>query len=158
ILGFNNLSTLIMREAVETTISKNKESQRVHTHSCLISFLCYEISLVCKDLSGQTVMTLGLLHDLGKGVQVLMKRARTLPPEYIDMFDTAKLGGDLLRTWGLPDRVCEMVENQNLPEFTPPDLVPADFRREIGVLHLAHVLESLIRRAPRPEPAIYVMD
>jgi HD-like signal output (HDOD) protein len=158
ILGFNNLSTLIMREAVESTMSKTKEAQKIHVHSCLISLLCYEISLVCKDLPGQTVMTLGLLHDLGKGIQILMKRSGTMAPQYIDTLDSAKLGADLLRGWGLPERVCFMVENQETPEFNAPDLVPAEYRKEVGLLHLAHVLESLIMGTSKPESTIYLTD
>jgi HD-like signal output (HDOD) protein len=131
-----------MREAVESTIPQNEQSQKIHTHSCLSSFLCYEISWIGKDISSQPVMTLGLLHDTGKGIQVLMKRANPAVGEYIDLLDFAKLGSELLRTWGLPMHLCQMVENQQSPEFMPPDLVPTEYRREVAVLHLAHVLES----------------
>lgn len=158
ILGFNNLYSLIMSEAVEATVPRIEESQAVHTHSCLASFLCYEISMAAKDVSAQTAMTLGLLHDVGKGIQILMKQARWMMPQFIDMLDSSKLGADLLRYWGLPERICLMVEAQRVPEFTPPDLVPADYRREIAVLYLSHILESLIAGSNLSDLSIYAKD
>ena len=157
ILGFNNLSSLIMREAVQAAFPKNDETQTLQAHSCLISVLCYEVCSCAQDVPTQAIMTLGLLHDVGKSVQVVMKRARWAGEEYIDTFDAAKLGGNLLRKWELPERICQMVEMQEDPEYTPPDLVPAEFRRELGVLHIAHVLESLIVGQP-PASTIYTKD
>jgi len=159
ILGFNNIYSLLMREAVQATIPSVPESKRIHTHSGLISLLSYEISLASKDVQGQTATTAGLLHDVGRGVQVLMKHAHWMMDEYIDTFDTAKLGADLLRTWALPERLCQIVENQQRPEFTPPNLIPLEYRREVGVLHLAHILESLmLGETVVPESMIYTKD
>src|SRR5262249_38269713 len=127
ILGFNNLYSLIMREAVESTLPSNEETRKIHAHSCLISFITYELCACAKDIPTQSAMTLGLLHDLGKGVQIVMKHANWTIHEYVDTFDSARLGADLLRKWALPERLCQMVEIQEEPEFTPPDLMPAEF-------------------------------
>jgi len=159
ILGFNNMYTLIMREAINTALPVTSDTRAVHNHSCLISILGYEVARVCKDIQAQTVTTAGLLHDVGKGVQFLMKRARWLPDDYIDTFNSAKLGADLLKAWGLPERLSQIVDCQQLPEYNPPDLVPAELRREAGVLHIAHVIEALIQGTPLPPDAtIYTKD
>jgi HD-like signal output (HDOD) protein len=159
ILGFNNIYTLVIRDAVQAAMPQTDETKKIHTHSCLVSVLAFELSLVSKDIQGQTATTVGLLHDVGKGVKVLMKRARWMMDEYVDTLNSAKLGADLLRAWGLPPRLCQIVENQQQAEFTAPDFVPAEYRREIGLLHVAHVLEKmLLGETPAPESMIYTKD
>jgi len=159
ILGFNNIYNMILREAVKSAMPSTAETQQIHTHAGLVSMLCYEIACATKDPQSQTATTIGLLHDVGKGIQVLMKLAHPAKAEYIGTFHSAKLGADLLRVWGLPDRVCDIIELQQHPEFTPPDLVRAEYRREVGTLHIAHTMESLLEGRPvEPASAIYTRD
>ena len=121
------------------------ETKAIHTHSCLLSVLCYEIAAAAKDVQSQTATTIGPLHDIGKGVQVLMKVAAPAKADYIDNLPTPKLGAELLALWVLPERICKIVEYQEYPEFTPPNLLPADVRRETATLHLlAHIPNSYL--------------
>jgi hypothetical protein len=100
-----------------------------------------------------------LLHDIGQGVRILMKAAHPHQTDRIDTLLADALGAQLLRLWGLPDRICTVIEKQALPEFTPPDMIQADLQREVGILHIAHVLESLLTgEAMIPERAIYARD
>src|SRR5262249_55579802 len=130
ILGFNNVYTVIVREAVQSIMPVTAETVRIHTHSWLMSVLCFEIATASKDVQPQTSATLGLLHDIGKGVQVLMKAADPAKADYIEHLPAPKLGAELLTVWGLPERLCRIVEFQEHPEFTPPDLVAPEYRRE----------------------------
>ena len=57
----------------------------------------------------------------------------------------------------MPDRLCRIVEVQDQSEFTPPDLVEPECRREIGILHIAHVLEAMIV-GKTPTATIYTKD
>src|SRR5262249_54544516 len=59
---------------------------------------------------------------------------------------------------GLPTRLCQMVEYQQAPEFMPPDLVPAEYRREVGVFYFAHVLESFFLCLGSFDSGIYIKD
>jgi HD-like signal output (HDOD) protein len=159
ILGFNNIYNLIVREAVQSTMPVTTETKRIHTHSCLLSVLCYEIASAAKDVQSQTATTIGLLHDIGKGVQVLMKVADPSKSDYIENLPTPKLGAELLALWGLPERICKIVEFQEHPEFTPPDLVAPECRRETATLHLAHILERLLAGQPAdPAATIYTRE
>jgi putative nucleotidyltransferase with HDIG domain len=159
ILGFNNIYTLIMREAVQSAIPLTAETRRIHTHSALISTLCYEIARVSKDAPAQTATTAGLLHDVGKCIQIMMKQSRWVLDGYVDTLDPARLGAELLRAWGLPERLCQIIERQDLPDYTPPELVASEYRRELGILHLAHHLETLLSGKPlTPESTIYTQD
>jgi HD-like signal output (HDOD) protein/CRP-like cAMP-binding protein len=159
ILGFNNIYNLIVREAVQSTMPVTTETKRIHTHSCLMSVLCYEIATTVNDSQSQTATTIGLLHDIGKGVQVLMKVADPTKADYIENLPTPKLGAELLALWGLPERICKIVEFQEHPEFTPPDLVAPEYRRETATLHIAHVLERLLAgQQADPSSTIYARE
>jgi HD-like signal output (HDOD) protein len=159
ILGFNNIYNLIVREAVQSAMPVTPETKSIHTHACLLSVLCYEIASAGKDVQSQTATTIGLLHDIGKGVQILMKAAEPARADYIDKLPTAKLGAELLAIWGLPDRVCKIVQFQQYPEFMPPDLIAAEYRRETATLHVAHVIELLLSGQPIEDaPTIYTRD
>ena len=159
ILGFNNIYNLIVREAVQTAMPVTVETKRIHTHACLLSVLCYEIASAGKDVQSQTATTIGLLHDIGKGVQILMKIAEPAKADYIDKLPAAKLGADLLALWGLPDRICKIVEFQQHPEFMAPDSIAAEYRRETATLHIAHIIELLLAGQPiDPASTIYTRD
>jgi putative nucleotidyltransferase with HDIG domain len=159
ILGFNNIHNLLVREAVQSTMPLNAETSRIHKHSCLMSVLCYEIASAGKEVQSQTATTIGLLHDIGKGVKVLMKVTHQAKADYVETFDSARLGAELLRVWELPERICKIVELQQRPEFTAPELMPAEYRRECATLHIAHALETLLMgRAIDPSRAIYTRD
>jgi HD-like signal output (HDOD) protein len=159
ILGFNNIHNLLVREAVQSTMPLNPETMKIHKHSCLMSVLCYEIASAGKDVQSQTATTIGLLHDIGKGVKVLMKVAHPAKADYIETFDPARLGAELLRVWELPERICKIVELQEHPEFTIPELMAPESRRECGTLHIAHALEALLMGRPvEPARSIYTRD
>src|SRR6266850_5642532 len=159
ILGFNNIYNLIVREAVQTAMPVTPETKRIHTHAGLLSVLCYEIASAGKDGQSQTATTIGLLHDIGRGVQILMKIAEPAKADYIDKLPTAKLGAELLALWGLPDRICKIVELQQYPEFMAPDAIASEYRREIATLHIAHITELLLAGQPiDPVATIYTRD
>src|SRR5262245_14245470 len=159
ILGFNNIYNLLMREAAQSTMPITRETTRIHKHSCLISVLCFEIATMAKEQQAQASATIGLLHDFGRGVQVVMKHAHPAKADFIDSLDSAKLGAALLRVWGLPERICRTVEFQQHPEFMAPDLIAPEYRREAGTLHIAHNIENLLMgNAMDPVRSIYVQE
>jgi HD-like signal output (HDOD) protein len=159
ILGFNNIYDLLMREATQSTMPITRETTRIHKHSCLISVLCFEIASMANEQQPQTAATIGLLHDLGKGVQVVMKHAQPAKADFVSTLDSSRLGAAVLRQWGIPERVCRSVEFQQHSEFMPPDLIAPEYRRETAGLHIAHVLETLLLERPvEPRKSIYTAD
>jgi HD-like signal output (HDOD) protein len=159
ILGFNNIYNLLMREAAQSTMPITRETTRIHKHSCVISVLAFEVAALAREQQAQTVATIGLLHDFGKGVQVVMKSAHPEKVDFIDSLDSAKLGAALLRAWGLPERICRTVEFQQHPEFMSQDLIAPEYRREVAALHIAHVLEMLLLERPLdPIKSIYTSE
>jgi HD-like signal output (HDOD) protein len=159
ILGFNNIYNLLMREAAQSTMPTTRETTRIHKHSCLISVLCFEIATMAREQQAQTSATIGLLHDFGKGVQVVMRNGHPDKADFINSLDSAKLGASLLRVWALPERICRTVEFQQHAEFMSPDLLAPEYRREAAALHIAHVMEILLMdKTIDPIRSIYTQE
>jgi hypothetical protein len=88
-----------------------------------------------------------------------MRNAHPAKMDFINTLEGAKLGVTLLRDWGIPERICKIVEFQQQAEFMPPNLIAPEFRTEIAALHLAHVLEILLMEKPvNPSRSIYTSD
>jgi HD-like signal output (HDOD) protein len=159
ILGLNNIYTMVLHEAVRSTMPRTKSTKRIQIHSILITTLCHEVATASKDTHAQAAATIGLLHDVGKGIQEVMKQKHPEKTAYIENMQSAGLGAELLRLWGIPPRICQVIEYQQKPEYCAPELIPEEFRREAGILHLSHVLEGLLMKAPvPPECRIYTRD
>lgn len=144
LLGFQNIYQHVLRDALHQVMPATAETHRIHIHSCVISALCYETAMACGKVNAQTATTSGLLHDIGRGVVLLMQKEHPVTSEFVSLIDTAKIGSDLLQSWGLPDRICRVVELQRYTEFAPPELIESDFRQELAVLHMGHLFEKLI--------------
>lgn len=144
ILGFNNIYRLLMQEGIRNAMPACEEGCQIHLHSCLISALCYEVASVSKEVHPQTAITIGLLHDLGKNAIILLKQKHPDVASFTPLIDSARVGAELVRQWGLPERLCQAIEFQNFPEFLAPDEIDATYRKEAAVLYLAHIFEGLM--------------
>jgi HD-like signal output (HDOD) protein/CRP-like cAMP-binding protein len=157
VLGFDNIYQLVMRDALRTVVPSNAETRMVHGHSCVVSALCYETAMATGGkIHPQTAMTYGLLHEIGSSVIWLMRAEKAVAPEFTSLLDTGKIGSDLLQQWGLPDRICRIVELQRYPEFAGPEMIDSEFRQDLAVLHLAHFFERLLSgEAPAPAARVH---
>ena len=144
ILGLNNIYTMVLHEAVRSTMPRTRSTKQIQHHSILITTLCNEVATARKTPMHRLLRQSDLLHDVGKGIQEVMKQKHPDKSGPIDSLQSAGLGAELLRSWGIPERICQVIEFQQKPEFTAPDLIPEEFRREAGILHVAHVLEGLL--------------
>ena len=145
VLGFDNVYQLVMRDALRAVVPGNAETKLVHGHSCVVSALCYETAMATGGrVHPQTAMTYGLLHEIGSSVIWMMRAEKAVAPEFTSLLDTGKIGSDLLQQWGLPDRICRVVELQRYPEFAGPEMIDSEFRKDLAVLHIAHFFERLL--------------
>jgi HD-like signal output (HDOD) protein len=148
ILGFNNIYQLVMGESIKKAVAATPETREIQFHSCLISVLCFEVASISKDVHPQTAQTAGLLHDLGKNVAVLLKQKHPAISGFAPLLDTASIGAHLVRHWGLPDRLCRIIESQNEPEFMPPEAIDIVHRKEVAILYFAHLFEGIMTGNP----------
>jgi HD-like signal output (HDOD) protein len=143
-LGFNNVYQIILNHAVKSVVSEGSEFQEIQFHSTLISIISHEISILSNKSKPLTMMTIGLLHDIGKIVVFLLQRKYANIHSLLEILDAAAIGASLLQSWELPERIFQVIENQHLPEFCPPDSLQHAYKDDIAILYLAHVYADML--------------
>ena len=153
-LGFNQMQQLLINTGVQSTMPNTPEFRQLQAHSMMISVLCSEISLTLKAGSAQMLSTLGILHDIGKSVVLLLRRQNPKQDFLMSLLDPDIVGMMLLREWLIPDNISAALQYQSWPELVPPDSIPQLHRDNIAVLHLAHCSFERLRnmQAPAPNP------
>jgi hypothetical protein len=91
------------------------------------------------------------MHEVGRSVVTLFLDKHPSVRPFVVALDTARVGADLMRQWELPERMCKAIEVQERAQFTSPEVIPEDCRKEVAVLHLAHVFEATLRGTPVSE-------
>lgn len=155
LLGVNNVYQLILESGVESVVPETAEAREIQVDAHLVSTLAREIALLSTDVPPLLGTTLGLLHNVGRSVALLLKDARPEIAALVDALDPPALGGRVLASWGLPERVFQVIADQRHAEFLPPARLESEHAREIAVLHLAHACHDMLRgrvlRAPYAE-------
>jgi len=141
LLGTNIVYQLVLESGVESVVPDTPESREIQSHSHLVSVLSREVALL-GGVPPLVASTIGLLHDVGRTASLLVAQTRPEIAGFVELLDLSALGGAVLASWGLPDRVVRVIERQRQPEILPPDRLDAEFRRETAVLHLAHACEA----------------
>jgi HD-like signal output (HDOD) protein len=143
-LGFNNVYHIILNDAIKNVIPASKEFYEVQDHSTVISIISHEISRLSKKSKPLNLTTIGILHDIGKIVVLLLKRKYPNIQELFDLLDDAAIGASLLESWDLPACVFQVIEHQHVPEFCAPEKLEQPYRDDIAILYLAHVYYDLL--------------
>jgi HD-like signal output (HDOD) protein len=137
-LGFNNVYNIILENSIRNIMPQDEEYENICLHSYMISLIAGEVALHCQKSKPLVNATIGILHDVGKIVILLLKRKYPHIKELIDMIDDSKVGACLLRNWEFPENITKIIEYQYETEFTGPENVDQEFKYEISILYLAH--------------------
>jgi HD-like signal output (HDOD) protein len=144
-LGFTQVQQLLISTGLQSTMPDTPEFRQLHAHSMMISVLAGEISLTLNVGSPPVLSTLGILHDIGRSLVLLLKRQLAKQEFLVSLLDPDMVGMLLLKEWQLPEVIYESVQYQSYPELLPPSSIPARHRTNIAVLHLAHRCLERIR-------------
>jgi len=132
-------------------------------HSVLTGLLARELQKSPKVQTKESVYTAGMLHDVGslvfynrlpevaKSVIELEKRqakSRYLLEQEIIGFDHAAIGGELMRHWGLPDFLIEVVSNHHQPDKAK------SFQEEAQLINFADQVARIIESGANPGMAL----
>jgi len=162
ILGFDSIYQLLMRDVVDAAVPPSSESQDIYLHSCLVSVFADQVSGVCTggDGRGGTTIALlqGLLHDIGRSALASLKEKHRDFAHLFDVVNHSVIGAELLRQWNLPERIWKVVELQQHAEFAPPEALPPEFRRDVAVLHLAHLCSELVAGRDSNPETVFLKD
>jgi len=137
-LGFNNVYQLILENSIRNIMPQDEEYEKIRLHSYMISLIAGEIASHCQKSKPLVNTTVGILHDVGKIVILLLKRKYPNIKELIHMIDDSKVGACLLRNWGFPESIIKIIECQYDPGFTDPENIDQEFKNEIAILYLSH--------------------
>jgi HD-like signal output (HDOD) protein len=137
-LGFNNVYQLILENSIKNIMPQDEEYEKIRLHSYMISLIAGEIASHCQKSKPLVNTTVGILHDVGKIVILLLKRKYPNIKELIHMIDDSKVGACLLRNWGFPENIIKIIECQYDPGFTSPENIDQEFKYEIAILYLSH--------------------
>ena len=139
LLGLNQVYQLVMNVGIRSTMPKTPAFRDLLFHSLIVSFIGFEIAQLCNLQKAVAVSTIGLLHDIGKSVTLLLKKQYPKMELLVDMLDPATVGALLLKEWNIPDMVCRTLEYQSYPEWLPPETIPEEYRSNVAVLFVAHL-------------------
>jgi HD-like signal output (HDOD) protein len=149
-LGVNNVYQIILESGIESVMPDTDEAREIQTCAHLVSVLSREIAALSTDVPAVVAATIGLLHNVGRSVALIINRARPEIGALVSALDPSALGGRVLQSWGLPERVVKVISDQRHAEVLPPTRLGHEYAREAAVLHLAHVCHDLLAgRAPR---------
>lgn len=139
LLGFNQVYQLVLDNGIKSTMPNTPHFQELQCHSVITSTIAFEIAKLCETSNAVILSTIGLLHDIGKSVILLLKLQHQKLIMLIDLLDPATIGSLLLKEWNVPDIVCKSLEYQCFPEFFPPSEIPVEYTKNVAILYIAHL-------------------
>jgi len=159
LIGFSRIYQLIIAEGLQRTMPNTPSFNALQSHSVAISHIAFDLSLTSKTGRPSDMSTIGLLHDLGGGVILLLKKQNPSLGILIDSLDQARLGTLLLKEWGMPDILTRSLEFQSYPGLLPPDMIHKEIRNNVVILHLAHLCFNLLKgKSEHTVPNIFMEE
>ena len=139
LIGLNELYHIVLGEGIRKTMPDTPKFQLLHAHCAAVSQVSFAISQSSGLGHPAQMATIGLLHDLGRCLILLIKQQNPALVVLIDALDHAQLGALLLREWNLPEVAWQTLAFQRYPEFSPPSKIPPEVQENVAILYLAHL-------------------
>ena len=147
-MGFNEVYQIATSRGMMKSMPNSDDFTEIYHHSLLLSYIAAELCQSCDKNKAPLLSTIGLLHDIGEAVILLLRKQNPKWSLFIDMLDSSKLGAMLLKQWNIPQQICRIVEHQAYPEFCPPEEIPRDQQVNIALLYVAHTVCDHLHKAP----------
>lgn len=145
LIGFNEVYQILVSKGIRKTMPDLETFREIHQHSVILSYIAFEICQLCDKQESSLLSTIGLLHDIGKSTVLLIEKENPKLSFFIQLLDPFKIGSMLLEGWNIPTVISETIEYQSFPKFAPPSEIPSQFRKYIGIIHLAHAIHDKVR-------------
>jgi HD-like signal output (HDOD) protein len=147
-LGFNQIYQIAISRSLTKSIPDSEEFRDIYRHSLFLSYIATELCLPYDRNRSALLSTIGLLHDIGDTVLLLLRKQNPKWSLFIEMLDPGKLGAILLEQWKIPKQICLTVEYQAYPGFCPPAEVPSDQKVNIALLYVTHAVSDYLSGKP----------
>lgn len=178
LLGYAEIRNIALKCGISGVIGnggdyKGYSTRALWKHSYLVS-VCAETFDLNKDSDRAGILlTLGLLHDIGKfalcNAAIIMRKKNiriqgtksvtdcnyVLEKEQA-LFGTnhAIIGAMIAKKWGLSKKICSMLEYHHYPSFYSIDLLPKEFVKDISVISISDQIVNTLEGGKNliPEP------
>ncbi len=151
-LGTVQTYQLVMDNSLRSVMPKTEQFERLLKHSFVVSTIAHELAMQLGQKQGSSMAgTLGMLHDVGTSVILLLKRQNPKLSPLLGMLNHARLGAHLLELWRIPEAISKPVLHQLMPTYLPPSGLPADIGAPVGLLYLAHCCADRLLRVAEVE-------
>ncbi|MGA1868296.1 MAG: HDOD domain-containing protein [bacterium] len=158
LLGFSQVYQLVFDSSLRGIMPNTPEFKELQFHSYMISLIGFEISQLLRIERPIKVCTIGLLHDIGRSVILLLKRQYKDSTFFLDLMDYTIVGSLLLRAWNISPDICLSIEYQDFPIFAPPEKIPEEIRGDVAIQYIAHLSYDYMRGIPEKELPITFLD
>lgn len=151
LLGFNKIYQIAIDSSISNLMPETQEFRLLRSHSLLTAALGVEIAMHCMIQKPLIMNTIGMLHNIGKNVVILLNKEQPYLSILFNMLDDAKLASLLLREWNIPDKVHHSIEYYHLPEFVSPEEITLEYRDLVSTLYLARLIQNLLEKKKESE-------
>ncbi|MEE4637972.1 MAG: HDOD domain-containing protein [Wenzhouxiangella sp.] len=158
LMGHEQVYQIVMSESMRKSLPDTPAFAEIHERSVDVSRIAFVMAKIQSRVKSSEIATIGLLAQIGLVVVELLKNSNPQLGPLFDFVDSAEMGAELLRTWKLPDNLCETLQYQHYPEFSSPENVPEEARAGVALLYLARRMHQALKKASSPDPGIFVDD
>lgn len=153
LLGMKAVHNLVLATSLSSSLSQSSSNtlnmRKFWENSVRCAVFARSIAFECDESEHERLFVNGLLSNIGHQVMYMQMAEQTsiasnksissgvVPAEAeseILGFNYAEVGGELLRAWGMPDSIYEVVSHHVAPESTDK------FYREASIIQIANVL------------------
>jgi len=184
LLGFKEVKKIVMRSGFARALGKGKtyknyDTRKLWLHSFLVSICTETFSSEDDQQSRGVLLTLGLLHDIGKfalyDIGMLLIERGVKPEGVGNMAELDYLlekeerlfgvnhsivGGLLARKWNFSERFVSVLEFHHYPSFFGISEIPAEYEKEISAVSISDLVVNkfLNEKNILPEPHPHFFD
>ncbi|HYA40364.1 MAG TPA: HDOD domain-containing protein [Syntrophobacteraceae bacterium] len=137
-MGFNEVYQIALSRCLMKLMPDSEGFREVHRHSLFLSYVASELCQSYDRKKAPLLSAIGLLHDIGKTVVLLLRKQNPKWSLFIEMLDPPTLGAMLLKEWNIPKQIWRTIEYQAYPAFCPASEIPSDQKANIALLYIAH--------------------
>lgn len=156
LLGHNSVYQIIMSEGMRRSLPSTPYFAEIHRRAIEISRLAFVLSQTVNVAKPAEIATIGILSDIGLVVTELLKTSNPRLSRLFDFIAAAEMGSELLRSWNLPETLCDSLQYQHYPEFTPPERIPAAIRSNVALLYLARRFYHRLHQTDELPPGLFL--
>ncbi len=184
LLGYGEVRNIALRCGISEVLGgggvyKGYSTGALWKHSYLVSVCAESFESNPDSTRAGVLLTLGLLHDIGKFA--LVNAAKIMRDKKIKIagvktagdvpYVLAKeqelfgihhsiIGALITREWGLPKHISDIIEYHHYPSFFPIDDVPGGLVKEVAVISVSDYLVNLYtgQKNMLPEPGEAFLD